>query len=970
MFRTRIRKILRDIWARKARTALVSASIFIGVFGVVSLISAGDLLVRQLREDIDEDVLPMIRYYLAADANADASMLVGDAALDPIRTPDPTRYPDLPQPTVVQGEAITPMSWRLPNQDKFQEAYIFSYSTPLQDVELTPMRLLATDNGRWPVAGQNELVIEFRVAEKYGLKVGDKVVVRILSEAGGVDADGTPNIPEEEWTVTGLVFHPYRGFAMGGIQVRQNQAFYAQFPDAQRISGIMGYSAINVRFENYALAEKHVEDFERVISEETAYTTFFVLKDDPAQNQIITTSQQFVAVISVLALVAVMVAGFLVTNVINTIIAEQRNQIGVMKSIGATRLDNVLIYGGMALSYGLIGLVPGVLLGIPVGYRLAVLIGEFTNAYIDTFHFSFVGIGLGVFMGLLVPIVASIWPVYNGTRVTILEAMTDLGISANYGGGPIARLIERLPLPINIRQAFANISMKKIRLALTVVTLTLAVTAFMGITALFMSINNTVDDLFELFAFEIQFIPSEEQDFEETRAFIMENMGDEVEDIFPGTFIAGRVDDYVDESFGFDQTFFIGYDIEESVFKPQIVEGRGLVDDSIANEVVLTQTLAEGLGKGVGDTITVRAAGKSETFEIVGIDGLLPFPYVYFTWQRLAIFIGHVDTMFNAPDMPIIAVQDIEGYQGGVPDAEHTYAITLRASEWDQVQSFLGDESAAEMPTVFVSEALAETLNGDDMLEIKTATATRHYHVGGTIPAAMINQANQMLPEAPPELATPDAQFFLIAADEIATLTGRPARIEEEIGNPLPNVYFIRLKGEDLTALEVDNIMADLKELLLSKGITGSYENQVNTSEEIAEGVLSLGVLFNATSVLMALVGGIGLLTTLSMSVFERQKEIGVMRSVGATSWTVATQFLVEGLLVGVIAWLVAVPLSILLANFLASIVPFGDVFQFSYPIVLLPIGLVGTLFIAAAASILPSIGAARKTVSDILRYQ
>ena len=37
MFRSRTRKILRDIWTRKGRTLLVSIAIFIGVLGVVTL---------------------------------------------------------------------------------------------------------------------------------------------------------------------------------------------------------------------------------------------------------------------------------------------------------------------------------------------------------------------------------------------------------------------------------------------------------------------------------------------------------------------------------------------------------------------------------------------------------------------------------------------------------------------------------------------------------------------------------------------------------------------------------------------------------------------------------------------------------------------------------------------------------------------------------------------------------------------
>ena len=59
MFRSRWRKVFREVWARKSRTATASAAIFVGVLGVVTLTSMGDLLVSQLKQDLKEQELPM-----------------------------------------------------------------------------------------------------------------------------------------------------------------------------------------------------------------------------------------------------------------------------------------------------------------------------------------------------------------------------------------------------------------------------------------------------------------------------------------------------------------------------------------------------------------------------------------------------------------------------------------------------------------------------------------------------------------------------------------------------------------------------------------------------------------------------------------------------------------------------------------------------------------------------------------------
>jgi putative ABC transport system permease protein len=155
---------------------------------------------------------------------------------------------------------------------------------------------------------------------------------------------------------------------------------------------------------------------------------------------------------------------------------------------------------------------------------------------------------------------------------------------------------------------------------------------------------------------------------------------------------------------------------------------------------------------------------------------------------------------------------------------------------------------------------------------------------------------------------------------------------------------------------------------MLANGIQASYGNQPAIAEEQVQQINAFGLIFNMTSGVMAAVGAIGLLATLSMAVFERQKEIGVMRSIGASSLTITTQFLVEGILVGIIAWLIGVPLSFLLANGLSVALDFSDFF--AYPPLILVQGFIGIVIIATLASIWPSLSAARKTVSEILRYQ
>ena len=98
--------------------------------------------------------------------------------------------------------------------------------------------------------------------------------------------------------------------------------------------------------------------------------------------------------------------------------------------------------------------------------------------------------------------------------------------------------------------------------------------------------------------------------------------------------------------------------------------------------------------------------------------------------------------------------------------------------------------------------------------------------------------------------------------------------------------------------------------------------------------------------------------------------EVNMCAGTSAKSSTIAAQFLTEGLVVGVIAWIVGLPLMVLLQQALLSITGLSETFPFEISVDAIIIGLIGMLIITAIASLGPSLSAARKTVSDILRYQ
>ncbi len=96
------------------------------------------------------------------------------------------------------------------------------------------------------------------------------------------------------------------------------------------------------------------------------------------------------------------------------------------------------------------------------------------------------------------------------------------------------------------------------------------------------------------------------------------------------------------------------------------------------------------------------------------------------------------------------------------------------------------------------------------------------------------------------------------------------------------------------------------------RGIFGfGGESTTETGNAFVQQFNFLLVLLGVMAVVIAIVGSIALSGALALSVMERRREIGVMRATGASSFTIFRLFIGEGLILGWLSWLIAVPIAI-----------------------------------------------------------
>lgn len=653
-------KVWFDLWQRKGRTILAVLSIAAGVFAIGMIFG----MVDQLLSTMDASHIATRPSHLNVIIAGNVDQDTAESVLN------------------VEGvEGVEPMNlisgrYKTTPDEAWQSA-TFVMRQDYTNQQFDEYSLL---DGAWP--DRREVGIERLSQNYYGLNIGDEVIFEMPST-------------DRTYSINGMIRHPFVPPPDFG-----GDTYFLVSEEVMAQLGVPRgrYNQLLVQVAPYS--EAYAKDRATAIQEhlnKQGVGVFLTLYQEPEEHW----GRQFVEgvtlVLQVLAVVAMVASVILVINTMTAVITQQTDQIGVIKAIGGTSGTITRVYLAGVLVYGLLAAFVALPLGMAGAYLASKWLLNIFNIDYETFQYSTTAVLAQTASALVAPLLAALWPVFQGASISVREAIASYGLGGDFGFSRFDRLIDRvgerfLPTPYAI--ALGNMFRRKGRLMLSQAVLIAAGAMFIMVLTLSASLTATLENELNRRGYDIRIaFPRGERT--ETLLNIADGLTtlDTAEAWYtvPGTVL--REGQRVEDTAGLGAELF-AVPAGSTMYNPNITRGRWLTPQDNGRVVVMSQETADFNDLAIGDQLAIDLGllGESDWTLIGTYQAVAPEPFTTDPVYAPATAVLDVTKQASTARQLLIRTQ--------APTAEST-AVAL--------QKLRGEFEARNMPiNMFVTRTIFE----------------------------------------------------------------------------------------------------------------------------------------------------------------------------------------------------------------------------------------------------------------------
>ena len=609
--RPRWLKVFHDLTGNLSRTALVVFSIAVGVFSIGVIVGAYVI--------ISED---MSASY-AANNPMNVELRTNDFDDNLVKT-----VQDMSGVKQAEGRRVFTMQARIPGNG----AWVPLNVVAIEDFNKQKINLMHVLSGTGKPE-KKQVLLEQKVLQSLNVKVGDPLEFLL-------DNGSTRTLP-----VAGVVQDPSTGagdfLANPFAYISTDTLSYLRQPDTfNRL-----YATVSTGQNDDAHLRQMAGNIKDNV-EQSGITVLRTRSSKTNEHPLATTVQAILGILLALGVLILFLSSSLIANTLSALLNQHLRFIGVMKLVGGRRNQIFTMYIVLILAFSVIALLIAVPLGGQGAYALSAFIARKVNFNLLGYRIVPIAIGIQIVVGLAVPLLAGLRPVLNGSRITVLRALSgDIikdekrpSLEAKPRQPAFDRLPVNLPCPVCLHLwrrhrwdrtgrpkrrhlprplliSLRNTFRRRGRLMLTLFTLTMGGAIFIAVFNVRVTLHDYIDRIGRYFLADVTL------DFTQTyRLDEVENTALQVPGVVAaeGWAYASAEALYPDGTVG-DTITILAPPANSTLVSPMMVSGRWLQPGDRTAITVSEGILAKFPDLAPGKTIRLKINDHEDDWTVVGI---------------------------------------------------------------------------------------------------------------------------------------------------------------------------------------------------------------------------------------------------------------------------------------------------------------------------------------------------------------